>query len=652
MTTLNLGILAHVDAGKTTLTERLLHHAGVIDRVGSVDAGTTQTDSLDLERQRGITIKSAVVSFVVDDLTINLIDTPGHPDFIAEVDRVLGVLDGVVLVVSAVEGVQAQTRVLIRALQRLQLPTLIFANKIDRRGARTDELIREIGDRLGVAVIGMGEVSELGTPTAGFAPFSRTDTGFCLALTEVLAERDDALLASFVDGLVPSYEELSGRLAEQVARCQVHPVYFGSAATGAGVATLVGAVQGLLPGAAPDSADCRSGLVFKVARAAGGERVAYVRMFSGALRVRELVQLSRESAQKVTAIGVFADGAVVPSAILSAGQIGLVRGLGEVRIGDSIGLRPPYSVEHFPPPTLETIVDPVHPWEKGKLHVALTEIADQDPLINLRQDDLRQEISVSLYGEVQKEVIQSTLATDYGLAVSFRTTTPICVERPIGTGAQVELIGVAPNPFRATVGLRIDPAPIGSGVLYRLEVEFGSMPLAHFVALEQTVHEVLRQGLYGWQVTDCVVTVTHTAFKPPPSSVGDVRNLTPLVLMQALARAGTVVCQPIDGFRLEVPGDTVGAVLPLLSRLGGVAQETSWRAGVCVLEGTIPAATVHELQQLLPGQTHGQALLEYAFAHHRPMPGRPATRPRTDNNPLNRDEYLLRVVRRVTSDGP
>src|SRR5215470_16215782 len=144
MAMLNLGILAHVDAGKTTLTERLLYAAEVIDEVGRVDEGTTQTDSLTLERQRGITIKSAVVSFVVDDVAVNLIDTPGHPDFIAEVERVLGVLDGAVLVVSAVEGVQPQTRVLMRALRRLHIPTLIFVNKTDREGADVDRVLRAV----------------------------------------------------------------------------------------------------------------------------------------------------------------------------------------------------------------------------------------------------------------------------------------------------------------------------------------------------------------------------------------------------------------------------------------------------------------------------------------------------------------------------
>src|SRR4051795_3594135 len=163
MHSLNLGILAHVDAGKTSLTERLLHAAGVIDEIGRVDDGSTQTDSLALERRRGITIKSAVVSFPLDGVTVNLIDTPGHPDFIAEVERVLGVLDGAVLVVSAVEGVQAQTRVLMRTLRRLRIPTLVFVNKIDRGGARYDAVLRGVALKLTPDVVALGAVRGLGT---------------------------------------------------------------------------------------------------------------------------------------------------------------------------------------------------------------------------------------------------------------------------------------------------------------------------------------------------------------------------------------------------------------------------------------------------------------------------------------------------------
>src|SRR5437588_1066568 len=206
---LNLGVLAHVDAGKTTLTERLLYEAGVIREIGRVDAGTTQTDSLALERQRGITIKSAVASFALEDVHVNLIDTPGHPDFIAEVERVLNVLDGAVLVISAVEGVQPQTRVLMRTLQRLRIPTLLFINKIDRAGADDERVLRSVSDRLTPAIIPMGSAGELATRSACFQPYGPDDADFKSRLADLLADNDDALLAAYLeDETAVSYRQL------------------------------------------------------------------------------------------------------------------------------------------------------------------------------------------------------------------------------------------------------------------------------------------------------------------------------------------------------------------------------------------------------------------------------------------------------------
>ena len=222
--TLNLGILAHVDAGKTTLTERLLYDSGVIDQLGAVDAGTTQTDSLPLEQRRGITIKSAVASFPIGNVAVNLIDTPGHPDFIAEVDRVLNVLDGVLLVISAVEGVQAQTRILMRSLQRLKIPALLFVNKIDRPGANPEDVLRDIASRLKVAAFAMGRVTSPGTHRAGFVVSGADDTEFTTGLTELLAEHNDRLLATYVqnEAGVP-YDQLRAELAEQTRRGRCIP---------------------------------------------------------------------------------------------------------------------------------------------------------------------------------------------------------------------------------------------------------------------------------------------------------------------------------------------------------------------------------------------------------------------------------------------
>ncbi|WP_049563573.1 elongation factor G [Nonomuraea sp. SBT364] len=657
MKTLNLGILAHVDAGKTSLTERLLHAAGVIDEIGSVDDGNTQTDSLALERQRGITIKSAVVSFPIGDVTVNLIDTPGHPDFIAEVERVLGVLDGAVLVVSAVEGVQARTRVLMRTLRRLGIPVLIFVNKIDRAGARSDGVLRDIAARLTPASVAMGAVTGEGGRDARFTPFGPGDAD--AALTEVLAERDDALLAAYVDGTPVPYRRLRRALARQSRRALAHPVFFGSAITGAGVRELIGGIRELLPAVRGDAGGPLSGTVFKVERGPAGEKTAYVRMFSGTVRLRDVVPFGAGREGKVTSIALFERGSAVRAPAVGAGRIARLQGLGDVRIGDAVGQPPPSGRRHFAPPTLETVVVPGRAADRAALHVALSQLAEQDPLINLRQDDVRQEVSVSLYGEVQKEVIQATLAGEYGLDVTFRETTTICVERPAGTGEAVEVIGKDGNPFLGTVGLRVEPAPVGSGVEFRLAVELGSMPYTFMRAVEETVRETLRQGLHGWQVLDCVVTLTRTGYwarqstahggfdKSMSSTAGDFRHLTPLVLMDALKRAGTRVYEPMHRFTLELPADAYAAVPAAVARLGGVPRTAEPCGGSYQVEGVIPAARVHELEQRLPGLTHGEGVLESAFDHYQEVRGPAPDRPRTDHNPLDRKEYLLHVMRLV-----
>jgi ribosomal protection tetracycline resistance protein len=654
--TLNLGILAHVDAGKTTLTERLLYAAGVIDELGSVDDGSTQTDTLALEQQRGITIKTAVVSFAIDDVTVNLIDTPGHPDFIAEVERVLSVLDGAVLVISAVEGVQPQTRVLMRALRRLRVPTLLFVNKLDRLGADDGRTLGAIREKLAPAVVAMGSAHDLGTRAAAFIPYGEADAGFASALADVLSTNDEALLAAYVDDEATlSYAELRRRLAAQTAEALVHPVFFGSALTGAGVDALSAAIAELLPAAEGDADGPVSGAVFKVERGPAGEKVAYVRMFSGTIRTRDRLDDDR----KVTAVRVFERGPAEQRPAVAAGQIAKLWGLGDIRIGDALGTRRPGTNDHhFAPPTLETVVYPRRPVDKGALHVALTQLAEQDPLINLRQDDVRQELFVSLYGEVQKEVIQQTLADDFGVEAGFRETTTICVERPAGTGAAVERIRKGGNPFLATVGLRVEPAPVGSGIAYRRDgAVLGTMPRAFFRAVEETVHDALQQGIHGWQVTDCVVTLTHTGYYPRQShshqgfakemssTAGDFRNLTPLVLMTALQQAGTKVCEPIHRFHLELPADTIGPALPALARMSAVPEAPAIRSFWCTLEGEIPAARVHELRQRLPALSRGEGVLESAFDSYRPVRGTVPTRPRTDHNPLDREEYLLRIGR-------
>jgi ribosomal protection tetracycline resistance protein len=379
----------------------------------------------------------------------------------------------------------------------------------------------------------------------------------------------------------------------------VHPVFFGSALTGAGVASVMAGIAELLPADPGDVDGAASGAVFRIERGAAGEKVAYVRMFSGTVRTRDRLRYGEDAEEKVTAIGVFDQGAVAQRSAVTAREIAKLWGLREIRIGDRVGETGTVATQHrFAPPTLESVVVPRVPGEKEALRVALGQLAEQDPLIDVRQDDVCQELSVSLYGEVQKEVLEATLAEDFGIEVSFRETTTICIERPAGTGEAVEMLQDDGNPFSATVGLRVEPGPVGSGVDVRLDVEPRALPLYIYGTAERFrelmarhVRETLREGLHGWEVTDCVVTVTACDYyvgdgraKPtaptPRTSAADFRKLTPLVLTQALDRAGTVVCEPALQARLEVPTGSLGAVLGALApaRRGGAVTVAARRA--------------------------------------------------------------------------
>ena len=652
MRTLNLGILAHVDAGKTTLSERLLFTAGAIDHVGSVDAGTTQTDSLDLERERGITIRSAVASFLVGDLAVNLVDTPGHPDFIAEVERVLGVLDGAVLVVSAVEGVQPQTPLLYRALQRQRVPTLIFVNKTDRAGADPKAVVAAMRRRLAAGVV----------PVDLQAGAGRT------ALIEALAEHDEAILDAYVrDDSSLSDDRLRQALAIQTRRAVVHPAYFGSAARGIGIDPLLSGIETYLVGGHGDPDAPVSGRVFKIERTTSGERVAYVRLFAGTLRARQKVKVAGGEEAKPTQVRVFGPAGAPRRDALTAGEMAMVRGLGAVRVGDAIG-EPPSgedAVARFPRPALEAVVFALKPDQQGSMRAALNQLAEQDPLIDVRQDD-RQEIAVSLYGEVQKEVIQATLERDYGIAAEFRDTTTVCIERPVRAGEAEQVIRAetktnitgrsspsSTNPFRATLALRIEPAGVGSGVEFRADVEPRLVPLYLFktpdvftTQMEAFVREALVEGLAGWHVTDCVVTMTDCGYASPVSSAADFRRLTQLVLMTALMRAGTWVCEPLVELALEMPAPTAPGVLAALGRLGGRVTGQFSANGLTRASAVLPVAQVRSLQHQMPGLSAGEGILEQRPGGYQPIGNNPPTRPRSSPSPLDREAWLASLAKR------
>jgi ribosomal protection tetracycline resistance protein len=524
-----------------------------------------------------------------------------------------------------------------------------------------DRVLDAIGERLAVQSIAMNAPHGIGTPGASVEAWDPNDAGRVETVTEALAINDDQILRRFLDGERMTVDGLQAALAAQTAARLVSPVYFGSAMTGAGTADLAQAVVGLLPTDSGDPSGPPSGTVFKIGRGAGGEKHALVRMLSGALRTRDLVALGGDEsdADRVTDIRVYAHGTTSPRRSTVAGEIAEVRGLTSARIGDRFGAAGVRAPRHaFAPPTLETAVVPRDPRDRPGLFAALADLAEQDPLINLRQDDTRGELFLSLYGEVQREIVAQTLADEYGIDVAFRSVTPICIERLDRAGAAIETIPRhrSPHrPFLATVGLTIAPLPPGSGVTFTLDVKVGDIPMHVFGTvdefrddMERAVADALRQGLHGWSVPDCAVTMTDSDYQAPPrkwpgTTLSDYRLLTPLVVMTALRRAGTTVCEPMLEVTLEFPADVLGSIMSTLSDVEAVPGMPDIRERVCTIDAGIRAARLHDLQSRLPDLTRGEGVLESTFGGYRAVTGVPPSRPRTDHNPLDRADYLRRL---------
>jgi ribosomal protection tetracycline resistance protein len=380
-------------------------------------------------------------------------------------------------------------------------------------------------------------------------------------------------------------------------------------------------------------------------------------MWSGELRVRDRVSAAGRRPERITEIALSRPGGPKRESVARAGQVAVVRGPVGWRVGDVIGRAPELRKHRFPPPTMQALVRPVDPHQRGRLFAALSELADEDPLIDLRIDETDEEAAISLHGEVQKEVIGALLAERYSVQARFSDTSVVCIERVVGTGAALERIKVDGNPYLATIGLRIEPGPAGSGVAFSPGVERGNLPAAFVAATEEGVRTALRQGLHGWAVTDCVVTMTasgyyprqshaHQRFSKAMSSVGaDFRNLAPVVVLAALTQAGTQVCEPVDRFELDLPQQSLATVAALLARLGAVTVESVGAHGWARLVGHLASARVPELARPLPDLTRGEGILVSRLDHYAAVTGKVPWRRRTGIDPCDRLTWFREVPR-------
>ena len=623
----NIGIFAHVDAGKTTLSEQLLRLCGAVRTPGSVDTGTAHTDRLSIERRRGISIQATCAPMTWQGCTIHLVDTPGHVDFMAEVERSMWTLDGAVLVLSAVEGVQPQSEVLFRALRERGIPTLLFLNKADREAADVAGALAAAKSKLSPAVFALWEAEQAHA---------------------LLAEYDDGALTDYLEGRVYSPERLADALRPYVHACEAFPALYGSAMRGDGVEALLSAIADLLPPPAGERDAPLSGVVFAVSDEDAMGRAATVRLFSGTLKNRDALTLpdaaGRAAQQKVAQIRALSvDGRGRDVGELHAGEIGVVLGLGGVRVGQILGDASllPRRVQpgELCTPLLLVKVTAPRSEQRPALQSALKLLAARDVL--LTAEELAGEMHVRVMGAVQLEVLGEQLREEFGLDIAFGEPNVIYRET-IARRSTGFYAYTMPKPCWAVIELQIEPLPRGSGVVFESAVPARDIMPRYQNQVRQAIPAAVRQGMLGWQVDDVKITLVGGSHHLIHTHPLDFIVATPVAFLDGMRRGGSVLLEPILDLTLAVPEACTGKLLGEIALMRGEMTDSSLEGDTATVRARVPLATSIHFSTRLAAMTGGRGAMSSRLCGYRACDlALGATCPRRGVHPLDTAKYIL-----------
>ena len=636
---INIGIVAHVDAGKTSLTENMLYLSGKIRQKGSVDQGTAQTDRLEIERQRGISIRTASVSLTWKGCRINLLDTPGHVDFMGEVERCFAALDAAILVISAVEGIQSHTEYLWQTLRELKIPCLIFINKIDRAGSQIEAILLEIQQRWQTVTCLMTEVSREGEKNCDSKVRTLSEV-----FTEQLIEQDDRLLELYLNGKTIKDSDYAAVFQKLAADLTLVPVYCGSMAMGLGVESLLDGIIRWLPQASVDCEDL-SGIVYKVEHDAALGRVAHVRMFSGKLQNRDEIVLPREEEpRKIFQIRQFNGVKLEDSGILRAGEIGAIYGLAGIRVGDALGkLDLPLKTRIYTHPFLTVQIQTEQAAQDSLLMQALQELSAEDPLLQAEWRKESRAAQVNITGSIQLEIMQSLLQKRFHLQISISPPEVLYYETPSQTGIGYEEYTM-PKPCWAVLKLRIEPGERGSGYQFSSTVSNDKLYYRYQRHVEQSLQSCLKQGCYGWPVTDLKVTLIDGEHHIEHTHALDFFVATPMAFLKGLQNCGSSLLEPILTYHFHGPSVYADKIVGDILKMRGRFRGPYIYDGQFNLEAEIPTATSMNYQLTLSRLTDGRCRMTSSFFAYEPCAleyGK--TTARIGISPLEREKWILQA---------
>ncbi|MDO5337871.1 MAG: TetM/TetW/TetO/TetS family tetracycline resistance ribosomal protection protein [Eubacteriales bacterium] len=598
---INIGLLAHVDAGKTTLAETLLYLAGAIRKPGRVDYGDAFLDTYDMEKARGITIFSKQAQLSLENADITLLDTPGHVDFSAEMERTLQILDYAILVISGADGVQGHAQTLWRLLKRYEIPTFLFINKMDQTGTDREALMKELKKRFGDSCV-------------CFSPLPDKEEFY-----ENVAVCDEKLLESYLEnGNIDT-----GDIARLIALRQIFPCYFGSALKIQGVRELVQGIEAYTCAIRyPDEFGAR---VFKIARDEQGNRLTYLKVTGGTLKVKMPLTNRNANAhtqdediweEKADQLRVYSGAGYELVKEALAGSICAVTGLSRTRCGQGLGREAEAELPLLEPVLTYRIELPkgcdVHP-----MFLKLLQLEEEEPELHLVWNERLQEIHAQVMGEVQIEILRDLIYKRFGVLVEFGTGSIVYKET---IKAPVEGVGhFEPLRHYAEVHLLLEPGERGSGLEFSsvcsediLDKNWQRLILTH---LEEKAH---RGVLTGSEITDMRIVLLIGRAHQKHTEGGDFRQATYRAVRQGLMKAETVLLEPVYEFRLEVPTENVGRALSDLERMHADFQPPELEGELSVLTGCAPVNTMGGYQKEVVAYTRGRGRLFCSLKGYQP----------------------------------
>ncbi len=645
----NIAIMAHADAGKTTITEQFLFLGGHTRQPGNVDQGTAQTDFLPVEQERGISVHSANISFLWNNIRINLIDTPGHVDFSADVERIMRVPDGVILVISAVEGVQAHTETLWAALRERRIPVLFFINKTDRMGADTGSVLLAIEKELKITPLCLQEISDEGGNKVSISEL------WCREhmqhhLVEHVVSSDEHLLNQYLEGTANSFSELDSQMTRLINSAAFYPLLFGSAKLGLGMKELLDSVIRYIPAPGGDPEKPLSALVYGIGHDRILGKIAHVRMFNGTICNREVVfNATRQVEEKVTQVRRIMPGRYEDTGTVMAGDIAGISGLGSAQVGDLLGT----DHEDIPgevklqTPLLIVQVKAVNKKDYPALAEAMQELSAEDPSLEFEWLREEAELHVKIMGWIQMEVLERILADRFGISARFENPTVIYKETPSDAGEGFVRYWM-PKPCWAIMKFNIEPGERGSGVIYQSIVPVNDIQQKYQKEVERTIAGALKQGIKGWEVTDLKITLTEGEDHPVHSRSGDFAVATPMCIMNGLVNTGTTLLEPMSRVQINATDDLLGVITSDITRMRGSFESPVMDNERFTLQAILPLATSLDFPVKLSSRSGGKARISTRFYGYSECTDEQGViRPFRGISPLDTAKYILKARRAI-----